>query len=266
MMNDDHAQRFELAKAIAIEAGKSTLQFFCQDNFEVIKKDDGSPLTKADQTAEKLMRERIEAAFPNDGIVGEEFGIKEGTESVRWILDPIDGTKSFISGVPLYGTMVGIEIDGKANIGVCYFPGLEEGIFARIGSGCFHFKGELDNAKPTRVSEKRSLADGVLVTSDSATFDERDAAGLWKKLESSVYFCRSWGDAYGYMLVATGRVEVMIDPILSIWDAAAVMPIIEEAGGRFTDWKGEPGIEAGEAIGSNGHVHNEVIQLISQQA
>ncbi len=263
----DVNKRFELAKAIAIEAGKSTLDFFQQDNFEVIKKQDGSPLTLADQTAEKLLRAEIEKHFPDDGIVGEEFGVKESNSKCRWILDPIDGTKSFITGVPLYGTMVGVEVDGEATIGVCFFPGLDEGIFACTGGGAFAFQGSLEQCAEAKVSSKSDLSDCVMVTSNSATFAQRekDDSAVWSRLDEAVYFSRTWGDAYGYMLVATGRVEIMIDPILSIWDTAAVKPIIEEAGGKFTDWSGNVRIDAGEAVGTNSNIHAEVLRLINSE-
>lgn len=262
MTEQEILKRFELAKRIAVMGGRSTLQFFQHDNFEVIKKSDGSPLTLADQTCEKQLRAEIEAAFPDDGIVGEEYGVKEGTLPVRWILDPIDGTKSFISGVPLYGTMVAVEIEGEATIGVCHFPGLDEGIYACSGQGAWWFRGEQEPVR-ARVSQKDQLSDCVIVSSDSSTFFERNAGDAWRQLDESVFFTRTWGDAYGYMLVATGRVDVMIDPILSIWDAAAVKPIIEESGGRYSDWNGDPKIDTGDAIGSNGLIHDEIMSILN---
>ena len=261
-MSDAIQKRFELAKRVAKLGGQSTLEFFQKDNYDVIKKKDGSPLTLADQTCEKLIRAEIESAFPTDSIVGEEYGSKASDSSVRWIVDPIDGTKSFISGVPLYGTMVGIEFDGVATVGVCYFPGLDEGIFACSGAGAWYVKGDTQPVV-ARVSEKTSLSECVMVTSSSSTFGRRDAAKVWTELDAKTYFSRTWGDAYGYMLVATGKVDIMIDPELCIWDAAAVKPIIEEAGGRYSDWSGEPKIDTGDAIGSNGHVHDEVLSIVS---
>lgn len=260
-MNEDVLQRFELAKRLAVRGGKSTLEFFQKDNFDVKKKSDGSPLTQADEACERLIRAEIENAFPDDGIVGEEFGVKESQHEVRWIIDPIDGTKSFISGVPLYGTMVGVEIEGKATIGVCYFPGLDEGVYACVGEGAWWFRGD-EKPVAARVSSKDDIADCVIVSSDDSTFSERNAAEVWQALDQAAYFTRTWGDAYGYMLVATGRVDIMIDPMLSIWDAAAVKPIIDEAGGRFTDWAGESRIDSGDSIGSNGHVHEQVLNLV----
>jgi len=266
MSDKELETRLALANEIAVAAGKLTLKYFRTDRFEVIRKGDGSPLTVADQESETFLRERIADAFPDDAIVGEEFGKKEGDSGFCWILDPIDGTKSFISGVPLYGTMVGVErVDASAGkresvIGSVYLPGIDEGIFAARGGGAWYYSGD---QKPVaaNVSKTSALADSVLVTSEVETFSERDAMDVYQQLADAVYFSRTWGDVFGYLLVATGRVEVMIDPILNVWDAAAVQPIIEEAGGRFTDWSGESRIDAGEAIGSNGLVHDAVLDL-----
>ena len=259
------ASRLELANRIAIEAGKITLNYFQTDRFEVQKKKDGSPLTIADQEAEKHLRAEISKRFPDDGIVGEEFGTSDGSSGFTWILDPIDGTKSFISGVPLYGTMVGVTVDSVATIGSCYIPGLDEGIYASKGNGCWTFRGQSTPVR-AKVSKKSDLSDSVLVTSESETFAVRGAGEMYERLVKAIYFARTWGDVYGYLLVATGRVEVMIDPILSIWDAAAIQPIIEEAGGQFTDWAGKPRIDAGEAIGSNGLLHPAILDFTASLA
>ena len=268
-MSDSNLQkRLELANEIAKSAGQLTLNYFQTDQFDVIRKGDGSPLTIADQEAETFLRKAIQEAYPDDSIVGEEFGKTEGGEKSEytWILDPIDGTKSFISGVPLYGTMVAVEKVAEQNsaresvIGSVYFPGLDVGIYASCGQGAWAFEGD---STPTAasVSETSSLADAVMVTSQVETFGKRSAAAVYENLAHAVYFSRTWGDAYGYYLVATGKVDVMIDPILNIWDAAAVQPIVQEAGGRFTDWAGVSRIDAGESIGTNGLVHDEVIAL-----
>jgi histidinol phosphatase-like enzyme (inositol monophosphatase family) len=252
--------KLQAAVAWAKEAGQLTLQYFQQTNYEVERKGDASPVTIADRSAELLIRERIGNTFPHDAIIGEEFGASEGTSGWRWILDPIDGTKSFISGVPLYGTMIGLERAGRSWAGVVYIPGLDEGVYAAHGQGCFHFRGS--NA-PTRaiVSKRTKLSEGLFVTSQVDTFRKRNAWEAFEKLQAAAYVTRTWGDCYGYLLVATGRAEVMVDPLLNVWDAAAVQPIIEEAGGTFTDWQGEPTIHAGEAIATNGVVRDEVLAI-----
>jgi histidinol-phosphatase len=252
--------RLELARRIAVAAGQHTLKYFQQANYEVERKGDASPVTVADKEAEQLLRREIAAAFPDDGILGEEFGVVEGTSGYRWILDPIDGTKSFISGVPLYGTMIGVEKDTRSVIGIVYVPGLDEGVFASTGQGCWHWRG---GAAPTRatVSLRKSLSQGTFVTSQVDSFAKRGAAEAFTALEKAAYVTRTWGDCYGYLLVATGRVEAMVDPIMNVWDAAAIQPIMEEAGGTFSSWSGEPTIHAGEGLATNGHVLAEVLAV-----
>ena len=269
MVDPEIESRLTLAKKIAIEAGQSTLKYFQTDDFEVERKGDGSPLTIADREAERLLRDEIEQAFPQDSIVGEEFDDKTGTSRYGWILDPIDGTKSFISGVPLYGTMVAVEkIATKAEsreavIGSVYFPGLEIGIFASRGGGAWSFKLGKEPIQAT-VSNRKSLSDSVMVTSSMDAFWKRDAGATYRELATRVYFSRTWGDVYGYFLVATGQVEIMIDPELNVWDAAAVQPILEEAGGQFTDWRGQRRIDGGDAVGTNGLLHGSVIEWTRQ--
>ena len=257
------APRLELAISAGKEAGRLTLRYFQQDNFEVERKSDSSPVTIADRSAEQLLRERIVAAFASDGILGEEFGTTPGSSGFTWILDPIDGTKSFISGVPIYGTMVAVEHEGTALAGLVYIPGLNEGVYASAGQGTWHFRGN-DQPRRSRVSKKIRLADGLFVTSQVDTFAKRGAAGAFDALQKTAYITRTWGDCYGYLLVATGRAELMVDPILNVWDAAAVQPIIEEAGGTFTDWQGTSTIHAGEALATNGLIQEEILAITRQ--
>lgn len=263
-----YTDRLQVANRIAKSAGHVTLEYFQTDQFSVDFKGDGSPLTIADREAETHLRAEIESAFPNDAIQGEEFDDKDGTSGFRWILDPIDGTKSFITGVPLYGTMVAVEKIGSSDtrdaiIGSVYFPGLDEGIFAARGQGAFSFKSS-QHPKQARVSSKSDIKKSVLLTTSVPDFEARGADKAFAKLANQFYFSRTWGDVYGYYLVATGRAEAMIDPELNVWDAAAVQPIIEEAGGRYSDWNGESKIDTGDAVGSNGHFHDEILQLINK--
>jgi histidinol phosphatase-like enzyme (inositol monophosphatase family) len=254
-----------LALEFAQEAGRLTLRYFQQPGVLPERKSDNSPVTIADREAELLLRRRIEAAFPHDAIVGEEFPRREGASGFTWILDPIDGTKSFITGVPLYGTMVGVTFGERSLIGVVDIPALDERIYATVGEGAWHQRGA-NAPERAKVSSCPRLADGVLVTSEVKTFAKRNAAAAFERLQDAAWVTRTWGDCYGYLLVATGRAAVMIDPILNVWDAAAVQPILEEAGGVFTDWRGRPTIHAGEAIGSNGHVQEEVLAITREFA
>lgn len=253
--------RLAWARQFAVEAGKLTLRYFQSANLQVERKSDQSPVTIADREAEQLLRDRIAKQFPQDGILGEEFGETPGESGVRWILDPIDGTKSFISGVPLYGTMVGIEFDKVCPVGVVYIPGLDEGVYARTGEGAYWFRG---NQSPARcqVSSTSILSAASFVTSQVSTFAARGALPAYLEIERRARLTRTWGDCYGYLLVATGRVDLMIDPIFNVWDAAAIQPIIAEAGGVLTDWKGKETIHGGEGVASNRKLLAEVLEIL----
>ena len=259
-LSDDALEtRFELALSAAREAGRKTLEFFRSDSLAVELKADSSPVTVADRQAELLLRERIGNLFPDDGIVGEEFGQQQGATGFRWILDPIDGTKSFVSGVPLYGTLVGVEYDGRSVIGVIDIPALEECVYAATGRGCWYLQGT-EVARQTRVSKTPRLDQGLLVTTQIDSFAVRDSQAAFESLQRQAGITRTWGDCYGYLLVVTGRGVAMVDPLMNIWDAAALQPVLEEAGGTFTDWRGEPTIHSGEGVATNGAVLQEVLQ------
>jgi histidinol phosphatase-like enzyme (inositol monophosphatase family) len=184
-----------------------------------------------------LLRKCIADDFPEDAILGEEFSDVAGSTGYRWILDPIDGTKSFISGVPLYATLVGIEHEGSSQVGVIYIPALDELIFAEIGKGARYCRGAAKMTEP-KVSQVETLADACFVTTQISTYDDCNRRQVFRDIEQQASITRTWGDAYGYLLVATGRAEVMIDPIFNIWDGAAILPVIQESGGIFSDWKG----------------------------
>lgn len=253
--------RLNKAVELAVMGGVSTLEHFQKSGVEVIRKGDDSPVTIADRNAEQLIREELARSFPDDAILGEEFGEQSGSTEYQWIVDPIDGTKSFISGVPLYSTLVGI-VSGKEVLGgVIYIPGLNEIALATRGGGTWH---SVNGSTPKKVQvSSRSLEDGLFVVSQVDTFDEREAAAKYKAIEKLAYVTRSWGDGYGYMLVATGRAELMIDPIANPWDLAAVQIVVEEAGGKFTSWAGEPTVFGGDGVGSNGVNHQRALELLS---
>ncbi len=239
----------------AQEAGGVTLKYFRQ-HLEIEEKADHSPVTVADRETEKLLRRRIEEKYPGHGITGEEFGAERPGAGLRWLLDPIDGTQSFIRGVPLYGVMLGLEQDGQPVLGVVHFPALGETIAARRGGGA------KCNGKPARVSQKSSLAEATLLLTDARGFTAAGRQEAFERVRAVAKFERSWGDCYGHALVATGRAEVMLDPGLSEWDACALLPILEEAGGRFTDWSGQRTICGGCGISTNGALHGEVMRLL----
>jgi histidinol phosphatase-like enzyme (inositol monophosphatase family) len=253
--------RLQLAIRIARAAGEFTLRYFGTNELAVERKADASPVTVADRGAELLIREEISAAFPDDAILGEEFPEKPGASGFRWILDPIDGTKSFISGVPLYGTLIGVERGEESVIGVIEMPVLDERAWAARGSGAWYARGA--NAPvPARVSYKATLGEGLFVVSQVDSFAKHGRGEAFLKLQAAAGITRTWGDCYGYLLVATGRAEAMVDPIMSTWDAGAMLPILVEAGGTFTDWTGKPTIHSSEGIATNGRVFDEVMRLI----
>lgn len=254
--------RLELAVAAAREAGEITLGYFRRDDLKIDRKGDDSPVTAADREAEEHLRRRIAEAFPDDAILGEEFPDRAGTSGFRWILDPIDGTKSFIHGVPLYGTLVGVERQGEGEsvVGVNLIPALGECVYAAKGQGAWYVSGDAPPA-PAKVSDCPRLAEGLFLTSEVSNFDKIGRRDVYDRLQAEARVTRTWGDCYGYLLMVTGRADVMVDPIMEVWDAAALLPILEEAGGTFTDWQGRPTIHSGQGIATNGRILDEVLAI-----
>ncbi len=248
----------EFAVAIAREAGEITLKYF-RKSFAIETKRDGSFVTAADREAEAHLRRRIIEYFPEDAILGEEEGERKGSSNRRWIVDPIDGTFSFVHGVPLYGVMVGLEIEDEAVLGVVNIPALSDLVYAARGLGCFW------NGKLTTVSTNCDLREALLLATDFGVCDQYGFGNAAAQLESLVKARRTWGDCYGHVLVATGRAEIMLDPVMNVWDCAALKPIIEEAGGSFTDWKGARTIRGGNAISTNGALFDEVLRVIKNE-
>jgi histidinol phosphatase-like enzyme (inositol monophosphatase family) len=260
---EDLERRLTFALEIAREAGDITLAYFGRDDLAIERKEDDTPVTLADRRAEEHLRKRIAETFPNDGIFGEECEERSGKSGFRWILDPIDGTKSFIHQVPVYGTLIGLEHEGKSVLGVIRIPALNECVYAAEGRGAWRQRGN-EPPKPARVSKRPKLAESLFVTSEVLTFDEVGRREAFNRLQKTARLTRTWGDCYGYLMVATGRADVMVDPVMSLWDAAALQPILTEAGGTFTDWKGQPTIYSGEGIATNGLLLDEVLKLVQE--
>ena len=259
----DIADRLELALEAAREAGRVTLEYFRRSDLEVQRKGDDTPVTAADRRAEEHLRRRIAEAFPTDAILGEELPDRPGTSGFRWILDPIDGTKSFIHGVPLYGTLVGVEQDGQSVLGVNLIPALDECVYAATGQGAWYASGD-GPPQPAHVSDCRRLGEGLFLTSEVATFDEVGRRDVYDRLQAAARLSRTWGDCYGYLMVATGRADLMVDPLMALWDAAALLPILQEAGGSFTDWQGRPTIHSGQGVACNRHLLDAVLAITRQ--
>jgi histidinol phosphatase-like enzyme (inositol monophosphatase family) len=254
-------RRLDVAVAAARQVGNITLDYFRVDDLVIDRKGDDSPVTIADRKAEEYLRSAIAEAFPGDGILGEEFAEEPGTSGYRWILDPIDGTNSFIHGVPLYGTLIGVEYGGESVLGVIRVPALDECVYAAQGQGAWYFAGR-NRPAPARVSKRQPLAKALFVTSEVLPFEQTGRRAAYDRLQSAARLTRTWGDCYGYLMVATGRADVMIDAVMAVWDAAALLPILEEAGGTFTDWQGRRTIYSGEGIATNGLVLPEVLDLV----
>jgi histidinol-phosphatase len=241
----------DFAVEVAWRAGRAALAHY-QTGIAAELKADASPVTAADRAAEQVARSLITMRYPDDGILGEESGETGAGAGRRWVLDPIDGTRTFMRGVPLFGVLVGLEIDDDAALGVMHFPALDETVYAARGAGCWW------NGRRALVSEQTRLEDALVLTTDLQNVARHARSEGWERLSRRAGLCRTWGDCYGYALVATGRAEAMLDPVVSIWDTAALAPIVEEAGGVFTDWDGAPGHRGGSAVATNAALANQV--------
>jgi histidinol phosphatase-like enzyme (inositol monophosphatase family) len=242
----------DLAVQLLREAGDRTLRWFRSDDLEVIRKDDGTPVTAADRDAERFLRERLAEAFPGDGVLGEEEPPTESTTGRRWILDPIDGTKSFTCGVPLYSNLLALEDEHGIAVGVINLPALGETVWAGRGLGCWSERG------PARVSDHATVA-GAFIMSSSFM---RWPAGVAQALDEQGAVLRTWGDGYGYALVATGRATAMVDPIVAPYDVGPMPVILAEAGGRFTDLSGAVTIDGASGLATNGHLHAPLLAAL----
>ena len=262
-----HDGRLTAMIEIAMAAGAHTLKYFRHPDLKFDAKKDDSPVTIADREAEQLVRQLITEKFPDDTVQGEEFAEQSGTSDYRWVVDPIDGTKSFICGVPLYSTLLALEHQGQSLGGMIFIPALGEMIAAVTGQGSWTRTADAPISdtpwQAAKVSSRTQLAEAVFVTSQVDSFDGREATEAYKRIEKAASITRSWGDGYGYLMVATGRADIMIDPACNAWDVAAIMPVILEAGGKFTDWKGHATARGGDGVGTNGKLHEEVLKHLA---
>jgi histidinol-phosphatase len=246
-------KRLEVAIAAAKAGGAVALQYF-RTGLQVELKGDRSPVTRADRDCEQRIVEVLTAAYPDHGIVGEEFGERPGA-GARWIVDPIDGTKNFIRGIPFWASLIGLEEDGEISTGVVYAPAIDDLLYAQRGAGAYDSRGRL------HVSRIGGLRESMVVFGGLDVFRR---AGLWNGFECLVRASgrqRGFGDYFGHTFVARGQAEAMIELDLKPWDLAAIKIIIEEAGGRFSDFKGNATIYGGNAIASNGLVHDEILEM-----
>lgn len=252
----------EFALDLARDTEKLILQYYQRPDLKTVVKGDQTPVTEADRRSEELMRERIQRRFPEDGIIGEEFGVTAGRSGRTWILDPIDGTQSFVRGVPLFGTLIGVTDRERPIVGVANFPALRECYFAHAGGGAFWRPSGQVEALPARVSEIATANEAMFCTNSLNPYKQAGCRDLFFVAMEKFGRFRGWGDCYGHMLVATGRAEVMIDPVMQIWDNAALFPIVTEAGGRFVDFDGEATIDGGGAISCNARLFETVLEML----
>jgi len=239
-MENSYRKLLDFAMETVYLAGKLTLGYF-QTGIHVDFKKDNSPVTIADRKAEELIRARIEKQFPRHMIIGEEFGESDYNGSAhRWYIDPIDGTKSFMRGVPLYSVLLGLEIEGVVQVGAVYFPALDEMVAAATGEGCWW------NGRAARVSNVAHLEQAAILFTEIANFEKYGRGEAWNRL----------------IEVATGRAELMLDPIMSDWDCGPFPPILSEAGGYFGDWQGKTTIHAREGLATTKALLPEVLRVI----
>lgn len=253
-MKTELNELLQFAVELGRGAGDITLEYF-RKKPETITKSDGSYVTIADRQAESYLRKEIAKRFPSDGVLGEEEGELQGTSGRRWIVDPIDGTFAFVHGVPFYGVLIALEIENEISVGVINIPALGEIVSAAKGVGCFL------NGEPTRVSNTAELKDALLLATSFTACARYGFGRAAQLLQERAKTSRTWGDCYGYVLVATGRADVMLDPVMNLWDCAPLLPIMEEAGGTFTDWRGARTAYGGNSIATNGLLFEEVMKL-----
>jgi histidinol-phosphatase len=252
----DLQETLNFAVRLAREAGEITLKYF-RRSFEAERKLDGSYVTVADRESERFIRTQIEEKFPRDAIFGEEEEARAGDSGRLWIIDPIDGTFSFVHGVPLYGVLIGLEVGDYMTLGVVNLPAIGELVSAARGLGCFW------NGEPAHVSQTERVEDALLLSTDFRMCEQYGFGQATDRLRTSTRAQRTWGDCYGHVLIATGRADIMLDPVMNVWDCAPLLPILEEAGGTFTDWRGEKTVRGGNAISTNGVLFDEVMRAVT---
>jgi histidinol-phosphatase len=254
-LNTDWRTRYETAVEATRQAGRLALRYF-EGALNIEWKQDQSPVTVADREAESLLRTTLLDAFPQDGFLGEEHGEQNGASGYRWIIDPIDGTRNFVRGIPLWGTLVGLEYRGETIAGVVDVPALGLTFRALCGDGAYR------NDQPIRVSDVRSLREATMFYTSLSWFERAGRRDVFLDLAMSVQTQRGYGDFYGHVLVAQGSGDLMLEHGVHIWDVAAIKPIVEEAGGRYSDWDGKPDIRRPDVLVTNGPLHDEVLHIL----
>ncbi|HEX6312986.1 MAG TPA: histidinol-phosphatase [Acidimicrobiia bacterium] len=254
-MDPDLALALELADA----ADELTMDRFRTHDLVVEEKPDLTPVTEADRDAEQMLRERLLQARAGDGIVGEEYG-ETGGGPRRWILDPVDGTKSYARGVPIWATLIALEVDGSMRVGVASAPALGRRWWAARGEGAFA------NGEPIRVSGVGALEDALLCYTSGPAFDQYGLGDQFRSLAARCWAARGFADFWGHVLVAEGSADVAVEPVMNLWDNAPLQVIVEEAGGRFTDLDGVARSDGGNALSTNGRLHDQALAALRRSS
>ncbi|MDR2512767.1 MAG: hypothetical protein LBD01_03085 [Puniceicoccales bacterium] len=252
-------QRDELwhfASSLGGRASELLLGYHARRETEVEIKSDGSPVTVADKECERHLRLWIRERFPEHGIIGEEFGSERENAEFVWVLDPIDGTKSFIRRIPLYGLLIGLLYQGEPCLGLIDQPFTRQRL---IGDG----ETTLYNGQPAHVASKRKLSETLLLTTDVVNVKKYHPDAHWDALLERVETMRTWGDCYGHLMVAAGLGDIMADPVLNPWDAIPLVPILRGAGAVVTDWKGGDALASGNIVTANPWLHEQVIAVLN---
>jgi histidinol-phosphatase len=258
-VNPEWKSRYEVAVEAVWKAGAVALRYF-DGALTVETKSDESPVTVADRETEAYLRSALAAAFPNDGFLGEEHGEAPGSSGYRWIIDPIDGTRSFVRAVPLWGTLVGLEYKGEQIAGVAAAPALGQTWRALRGDGAWR------NDRRIRVSTVADLSQALVFYSGLYWFRKAGVLEHFNAICGATGIQRGFGDFYGFVLVAQGSGELMVEHGVHSWDVAALKPIIEEAGGRFSTWDNTQSIHQPDVVVSNGLVHDEALRVLARAA
>ncbi|HTT57724.1 MAG TPA: histidinol-phosphatase [Opitutaceae bacterium] len=241
---------------LAEKSGAFIRPWFGRPDLAVETKSDQTPVTVADRGAEELMRRMIHERFPDHGILGEEYGAENAGAEFTWVLDPVDGTRAFAAGSPLFGTLIALMHQGQPVLGVIHQPVLGQLL---VGDGA---RTTL-NGRPVRVRATARLEDATLLCSDPLTPAQHQNGAAFAALTARVKLVRTWGDCYGYLLLATGGADVMCDPIMNPWDIAALIPVVRGAGGIITDWQGRDPVGAASIVAATPALHPRVIAALN---
>lgn len=261
----NYADDLALAHMLADTADAISMRRYRALNLTVAAKPDLTPVSDADTDVEKALRATLARTRPRDGVFGEEYGATDapaGPGQRRWVIDPIDGTKNYIRGVPIWATLIALMDGGQAVVGLVSAPALGRRWWAAQGHGAYAGR-HASAATPIQVSRVRRLADASFCYSSLPAWEENGRLPAMLEIMRRAWRCRAYGDFYGYMLVAEGAVDIMVEPELSLWDVAALVPIVTEAGGAFTDLGGRPGPEGGSAVATNGALHADVLDRLA---